>query len=110
MSLLFGDLYRKNSGSVGSNRRVSGIRDVNSIALRELIDSEPESGLKIFCIICTLFDRSAFLRKLAALRAPVAQLDRASDYGSEGLKFESSRARFDSTPAHSHRPVGGTIN
>src|SRR5476651_1553991 len=26
-------------------------------------------------------------------RAPVAQLDRASDYGSEGLKFESSRVR-----------------
>ena len=25
--------------------------------------------------------------------APVAQLDRASDYGSEGLGFESSRAR-----------------
>ena len=39
-------------------------------------------------------------------KAPVAQLDRASDYGSEGLRFESSRAcshrekrkcRFDST-------------
>jgi hypothetical protein len=27
-------------------------------------------------------------------RAPVAQLDRASDYGSEGLRFESPRARF----------------
>ena len=26
--------------------------------------------------------------------APVAQLDRASDYGSEGLRFESSRVRF----------------
>ena len=25
-------------------------------------------------------------------KAPVAQLDRASDYGSEGLRFESSRA------------------
>ena len=25
--------------------------------------------------------------------APVAQLDRASDYGSEGREFESSRAR-----------------
>ena len=25
--------------------------------------------------------------------APVAQLDRASDYGSEGCKFESCRAR-----------------
>ncbi len=48
MSLLFGDLYRKNSGSVGLDRRVGCVRDVNSIALRELIDSEPESGLKIF--------------------------------------------------------------
>jgi hypothetical protein len=28
-----------------------------------------------------------------ALFAPVAQLDRASDYGSEGLRFESPRAR-----------------
>ena len=27
-------------------------------------------------------------------KAPVAQLDRASDYGSEGLRFESSRACF----------------
>ena len=26
--------------------------------------------------------------------APVAQLDRASDYGSEGLKFESSRVHL----------------
>ena len=26
-------------------------------------------------------------------RAPVAQLDRASDYGSEGLEFESLRVR-----------------
>src|SRR5438094_10557739 len=26
-------------------------------------------------------------------RAPVVQLDRASDYGSEGLRFESPRAR-----------------
>src|SRR5690606_29073198 len=35
-----------------------------------------------------------FLRRqfLAPSYAPVAQLDRASDYGSEGLRFESSRA------------------
>src|ERR1041385_8023409 len=32
--------------------------------------------------------------QISWLSAPVAQLDRASDYGSEGLKFESSRARF----------------
>src|ERR1051325_6127765 len=41
-------------------------------------------------------DARRFLRKLHAPLfrfAPVAQLDRASDYGSEGLKFESSRVR-----------------
>ena len=32
-------------------------------------------------------------RPPAEARAPVAQLDRASDYGSEGWEFESSRAR-----------------
>jgi hypothetical protein len=42
---------------------------------------------------CAAVDATAFLRKLVALSAPVAQLDRASDYGSEGLKFESSRVR-----------------
>src|SRR5207244_1312325 len=31
--------------------------------------------------------------QISASRAPVAQLDRASDYGSEGLRFESPRAR-----------------
>src|SRR6185437_9403809 len=30
-------------------------------------------------------------------RAPVAQLDRASDYGSEGWEFESLRARHDAS-------------
>ena len=83
MSLLFGDVYRKNSGSVGSNRRVGGICNVNSIALRYLIDSDLEIGLEIF-FAAAQFDGSAFLRKLADSRAPVAQLDRASDYGSEG--------------------------
>src|SRR6185312_4524227 len=33
-------------------------------------------------------------------RAPVAQLDRASDYGSEGWEFESLRARHDATRFH----------
>ena len=32
-------------------------------------------------------------RPLAHMYAPVAQLDRASDYGSEGREFESLRAR-----------------
>jgi hypothetical protein len=35
----------------------------------------------------------------ALLRAPVAQLDRASDYGSEGLGFESLRARHSLAPS-----------
>ena len=43
-------------------------------------------------------DALPFLRKLVALSAPVAQLDRASDYGSEGLKFESSRVRIFAGP------------
>ena len=30
--------------------------------------------------------------------APVAQLDRASDYGSEGCKFESCRVRHKKSP------------
>src|SRR5690348_7345584 len=34
-----------------------------------------------------------FVRKLGPLRAPVAQLDRASDYGSEGSRFNSLRVR-----------------
>jgi hypothetical protein len=38
-----------------------------------------------------LADESLLL--LALFRAPVAQLDRASDYGSEGLGFDSLRVR-----------------
>jgi hypothetical protein len=37
--------------------------------------------------------RSYWLLLLALFRAPVAQLDRASDYGSEGLGFDSLRVR-----------------
>src|SRR5712691_10813020 len=44
--------------------------------------------------LSSVVDASRFLRKLVGLSAPVAQLDRASDYGSEGLRFESPRARF----------------
>ena len=35
----------------------------------------------------------SFVKRLEYAFAPVAQLDRASDYGSEGRGFESSRAR-----------------
>src|SRR5678816_2944147 len=34
----------------------------------------------------------------AGLLAPIAQLDRASDFGSEGLRFESSWVRSDNQP------------
>jgi hypothetical protein len=63
------------------------------MTLRELIDSDLEIGLEFSFILCPLFDALLSRRKLADSRALVAQLDRASDYGSEGLKFESSRAR-----------------
>ncbi len=33
-------------------------------------------------------------------KAPVAQLDRASDYGSEGLRFKSSRVRHSATRSY----------
>lgn len=36
-------------------------------------------------------------RSLTLLHAPVAQLDRASDYESEGRRFDSCRAHFPST-------------
>ena len=38
-------------------------------------------------------DNVANMSDNSASRAPVAQLDRASDYGSEGREFESSPAR-----------------
>ena len=69
MSLLFGDLYRRKSGWVGFESSLGGVREVCSIALRELIDSELESGREFF-ILCTLFDGSAFLRKLACSGRP----------------------------------------
>jgi hypothetical protein len=46
--LIVDDQCRKKSGSVDLDFRVGGIRDVNSIALRELIDSELESGREFF--------------------------------------------------------------
>ena len=48
MSLLFGDLYRRKSGWVGFESSLGGVREVCSIALRELIDSELESGREFF--------------------------------------------------------------
>jgi hypothetical protein len=46
-------------------------------------------------VIDFLLESSVGIRYLSftASQAPVAQLDRASDYGSEGYGFESFRAR-----------------
>ncbi len=41
---------------------------------------------------CYHFPAEARIHRLSATHAPVAQLDRASDYGSEGWGFEFSRA------------------
>src|SRR3546814_20686845 len=52
---------------------------------------------------------------MSAAPAPVAQLDRASDYESEGRTFESFRARqippitAESTPAHTAVFRGGQV-
>jgi hypothetical protein len=46
--LIVDDQCRKKSGSVDLDFRVGSIRDVNSITLRELIDSELESGREFF--------------------------------------------------------------
>jgi len=48
VSLLFDDLCRKSSGWAGCDRTVGGVREVNSITLRELIDSDLESGREFF--------------------------------------------------------------
>ena len=53
-----------------------------------------------------------FLRAIREMSAPVAQLDRASDYGSEGREFESSLAHHLIQEAGAMRPrlfVGGYL-
>ena len=67
MSLLLSDLRRENPGSVGSDFTVVGIGDVNSITLRDLIDSELESGLKIFSFSALYLTVPPSSRKLTAL-------------------------------------------
>ncbi len=70
---------------------------------------------RAFCALLTLFPGRgsfpAFVCMVPVLRAirerdrsaPVAQLDRASDYGSEGREFESSLAH------HTKREAGATL-
>ena len=48
MGLLFGDVWAEDSAPVDLDRRVGRVREVNSITLRELIDSDLEIGRKIF--------------------------------------------------------------
>ena len=75
------------------DRRLDDFRAINAIALRQQIVSGLESGREFFHFLA-LFDRRALPSQIScSSRAPVAQLDRASDYGSEGLRFESPRAR-----------------
>ena len=79
-----GDSCRQKAGWVGFERRLGALREINSMVLRQLIDSELKSGREFFQFTVVYLTVSASSRKLSALRAPVAQLDRASDYGSEG--------------------------
>ena len=49
-------------------------------------------------------------RRCAGGRAPVAQLDRASDFGSEGREFESLRARLWSLVGYQSGQMEQTVN
>jgi hypothetical protein len=70
VGFLFSDQCREDFGAVGLDRRVNCIRDVNSMTLRELIDSDLESGLEFSFILCPLFDALLSRRKLACSRRP----------------------------------------
>jgi hypothetical protein len=48
-----------------------------------------------YCVICgSVIYFPSLAAEAAKEKALVAQLDRASDYGSEGLRFKSSRAHL----------------
>jgi hypothetical protein len=61
------DLQWRELRLVGLDGRADCIRDVNSITLRELIDSGLRGGRKFSFGVCALFDAFFFLRKLASL-------------------------------------------
>lgn len=71
MNLWFSDLSRQDAGLVDLNRRVDGIRNINSITLRKLIDSDLESGRENFRSF-RVMEALPFLRKLADSRAAIA--------------------------------------
>jgi len=96
--LLFGDVWAEDSAPVDLDRRVDDFRAINSITPPEQIVSDLGSGRKFFHFLHYL-TAAFFLRKLAALRrAPVAQLDRASDYGI-GILNLSGRLKMSVTGA-----------
>jgi hypothetical protein len=71
VNLWSSDLSRNDAGLVDLNRRVDGIRNINSITLRKLIDSDLESGREIFRSF-RVMDALPLLRKLADSRAAIA--------------------------------------
>jgi hypothetical protein len=84
---LFGDVWAEDSAPVDLDRRVDDFREINSItpsfSKSFLILQAAGNFLNFFA----LFDRRVLPPQISCLslaRAPVAQLDRASDYGSEG--------------------------
>ena len=81
MGLLFGDLLREDSALVDVNCRVDDFCAISSI-------TPHEESIPIPIPVGTFCEHhltaSPLPSKLAVSRAPVAQLDRASDYGSEG--------------------------
>ena len=81
MGLLFGDVRAEDSAPVDLDRRVDDFRAINSITLRQLIGSHLENGRNFFP---ALFDRPAAASQISS-PSPAP--------GSEGLVFESPRAR-----------------
>jgi hypothetical protein len=78
---IFSDLRTEDSASVVSDRRADDFRAINSITLCEQIVSDLASGREFFAFFA-LFDRPTLPPQIRCFfRAPVAQLDRASDYG-----------------------------
>ena len=102
--LLFGDVWAEDSAPVNLDRRVDDFRAINSITPPEQIVSDLGSGRKFFHFLHYL-TAAFFLRKLAALRrAPVAQLDRASDYG-----FKPNEVHTFSLLCIPSRTLGGSV-
>ena len=78
--LNFGDLRAEDSASVVLDRRADDFRAINSITLCEQIVSNLASGRKFFSFFA-LFERRTLPPQIRCFfRAPVAQLDRASDH------------------------------